>query len=307
MAAATNKVTSDIARHGKVRHRCRLSCFCIFGQGKPSAGAAATGALTHLLSLSLPTSSPPASSPPGPIKQTFAFLSTTGSNGSVVACPTDAFNGTVSSACSNAVINLNAFAPSSGAATAVVGGVSVQGLLAYVVVANTVAKKQAVVVCDVNYLTGAFSGCVDSGAVFSGIAAVTPGLKGARIYAASTVAATAAAAVAPVAPVRVSGSVYECALSGKAISKCVQTGSPASAFNGPAQMALATRGFAFVSNAGVGGANAGTIAKCNVIPETGLLSNCSIALSSANAQKPYQIVERDGEFEGGFLRERKRG
>ena len=42
------------------------------------------------------------------------------------------------------------------------------------------------------------------------------------------------------------------------------------------------------------GTDANTIAKCNVAPETGLLSNCTTALNSANAKTPYQIVERDG-------------
>ena len=168
---------------------------------------------------------------PPTTKQTFAFLSTTANAGSVVACPTDKLNGTVSANCTTAVANLNAFAPASGAATAVVGGVSVQGLLAYVVVSNIAANKQAVVACDVNYLTGAFTGCVDSGAVLSGVSAVSPGLKGARVYAATQGAAGV-------------GGAYECALAGKVISGCVLTASPASKFNGATQIALATRGFA---------------------------------------------------------------
>ena len=217
VAAATNDVTSGIARHGKVRRRRPLSCFVFRKTLGPSFSL---------------TSSPRL---PPTTKQTFAFLSTTANAGSVVACPTDKLNGTVSANCTTAVANLNAFAPASGAATAVVGGVSVQGLLAYVVVSNIAANKQAVVACDVNYLTGAFTGCVDSGAVLSGVLAVSPGLKGARVYAATQGGAAAAAGV---------GGAYECALAGKVISGCVLTASPASKFNGATQIALATRGFA---------------------------------------------------------------
>ena len=39
-----------------------------------------------------------------------------------------------------------------------------------------------------------------------------------------------------------------------------------------------------------------TISTCNITPETGLLANCSTALSSGNANTPKQLVERDGEF-----------
>ena len=188
--------------------------------------------LSPPLSLTSTSSSPFFSpTPPANPRQTFVFLSTTVNNGSVVACPTDPLNGTVSANCTNAVTNLNGFAPSG--ANGVVGGVAVQGLLAYVVVANTAANKQAVVACDVNYLTGAFTGCVDSTAVFSGIAAVAPGLKGARIYAATQGAGGPGV-----------GGAYECALNGKVISGCALTATPASVFNGAAQMALATRGFA---------------------------------------------------------------
>ena len=246
-------MTSGIARHGKVRHRRPLSCFVFRKTLGPSLSLSLSPPLLALSpsppqrqnrplscfvfrktlgpSLSL-TSSPRL---PPTTKQTFAFLSTTANAGSIVACPTDKLNGTVSANCTTAVANLNAFAPASGAATAVVGGVSVQGLLAYVVVSNIAAKKQAVVACDVNYLTGAFTGCVDSGAVLSGVSAVSPGLKGARVYAATQGGAAAAAGV---------GGAYECALAGKVISGCVLTASPASKFNGATQIALATRGFA---------------------------------------------------------------
>lgn len=51
----------------------------------------------------------------------------------------------------------------------------------------------------------------------------------------------------------------------------------------------------YISNAGTTGTDANTIARCNVAPETGLLSNCTTALNAANAKAPFQIVERDGE------------
>ena len=232
-------MTSKVARYGKVRNRLFRSSFSF----QNSWASFSSLALFFFLSLSQPLQPPPPPPPqisgafppppPPPTKQTFVFLSTTANSGSVVACPTDALNGTDSTNCTTAVSNLNAFAP--GGANAVVGGVSVQGLLAYVVVGNTATKKQAVVACDVNYLTGALSGCQDSGAVFSGIAAVTPGLKGARVYAATQGPGAATYGV---------GGAYKCDLAGKAITNCVTTATPATKFNGAAQMALATRGFA---------------------------------------------------------------
>ena len=150
-----------------------------------------------------------------------------------MSCQTDSLNGTVSANCTTAVSNLNAFAP--GGASAAVLGISVQGLLAYVVVSNTAANNQTVVACDVSYLTGALSGCAAINAFFRGVVAVTPGLKGARLYAATRGSGVAAAGV---------GGAYECALSGKAISGCSLTGTPKTSFNGAEQLALATRGFA---------------------------------------------------------------
>lgn len=100
---------------------------------------------------------------------------------------------------------------------------------------NTVANNQTVVACDVNYFSGALSGCAATNVFFKGVNAVTPGLKGARLYAATKGSGVSTAGA---------GGAYECALSGKTISGCVLTGTPKTSFNGAQQLAVTPRGFA---------------------------------------------------------------